>query len=632
MESRHLRFPVNQQTLGSGLHLEVLGFSDHGSTLVVFDQLNAAVTFWSLTQSQNLTLPFSGLDSVGRALLSVDGRWLAIGEVDPKSQVIHLYDLLTKKVRNIAGQRPLSFSHDGRRLAVTTSQTSLQIVDTLAGTTQNRIGDLNDYTSAALTPTGSYLFVGTPEGTVLLYHLQTARKEATLSSEWIGTGWVVVAPNGLFDGSSSGMQDLLAWKFGPGMAGAGPIEMFLNEFYHPRLLSDVLAGKKARAPTRFELRDRRQPSLRLEILDPIPIQESRDSEPVLVRIQAQESPADEQHRRGSGVRDVRLFRNGSLVRLWRGNLSLNDRGEVVLEARVYITPGSNVLSCYAFNSDNIKSADTSITVEGPADKSPRGTAYVIAVGISRYSNHEYDLRYARDDAELLATELARAQQRTGLFADVKIIKLFDQDATRSNIQHTLNDLGEGPTRATPNDTVFLYFAGHGLATLSRYYLVPQDLNYSGQREMLSAADLKRVRAHSISDIELQRSLEQIDAGRIVLIIDACNSGQALKSPDIRLGPINTASFAQLAYEKGMYVLAASQSYQAAVESSRLGHGLLTYALIHDGLQNGSADFAPRDGVIGIQEWLNYAVMRVPELDFDICCAFARAVSPGAGSP
>jgi len=71
--------------------------------------------------------------------------------------------------------------------------------------------------------------------------------------------------------------------------------------------------------------------------------------------------------------------------------------------------------------------------------------------------------------------------------------------------------------------------------------------------------------------------------------------------------------AQLAYEKGMYVLTASQSYQAALEASQLGHGLLTYALVEEGLGKNEADSEPKDGKIVVREWLDYSTRRVPEI-------------------
>jgi uncharacterized caspase-like protein len=98
-----------------------------------------------------------------------------------------------------------------------------------------------------------------------------------------------------------------------------------------------------------------------------------------------------------------------------------------------------------------------------------------------------------------------------------------------------------------------------------------------------------------------------------MVIDACNSGQALEAEEKRRGPMNSKGLAQLAYEKGMYILTAAQSYQAALEAAQLGHGLLTYALVEEGLKGGAADSAPQDGTVNAREWLDFATDRVPQM-------------------
>ena len=102
----------------------------------------------------------------------------------------------------------------------------------------------------------------------------------------------------------------------------------------------------------------------------------------------------------------------------------------------------------------------------------------------------------------------------------------------------------------------------------------------------------------------------------MLVIDACQSGKTLESDDPRQGPMNSQGLAQLAYEKGMYILAAAQGDQAAKELSQLGHGLLTYALVDEGLKQGKADDDPKDGQILLREWLDYSTARLPELQLD----------------
>ena len=90
---------------------------------------------------------------------------------------------------------------------------------------------------------------------------------------------------------------------------------------------------------------------------------------------------------------------------------------------------------------------------------------------------------------------------------------------------------------------------------------------------------------------------------------ARSRGQAAEADELK-------GLAQLAYDKGMYILTASQSYQSAIEVERLGHGILTHVLVEDGLAAGAADYAPADGSIFIREWLDFAAERVPELQLD----------------
>ena len=85
--------------------------------------------------------------------------------------------------------------------------------------------------------------------------------------------------------------------------------------------------------------------------------------------------------------------------------------------------------------------------------------------------------------------------------------------------------------------------------------------------------------HKRLDLELEEALKPLDVDQLLLVIDACNSGQALQAADARRGPMNARGLAQLAYEKGMYVLTASQSDEVAFESAGLKHSYLAYALV-----------------------------------------------------
>lgn len=69
---------------------------------------------------------------------------------------------------------------------------------------------------------------------------------------------------------------------------------------------------------------------------------------------------------------------------------------------------------------------------------------------------------------------------------------------------------------------------------------------------------------------------------------------------------------QLAYDKDMKILSATQADNIALELSNLEQGLLSYALLEEGIKNALAD-VDRDKRLFAAEWLSFAERRVPEL-------------------
>jgi uncharacterized caspase-like protein len=113
-------------------------------------------------------------------------------------------------------------------------------------------------------------------------------------------------------------------------------------------------------------------------------------------------------------------------------------------------------------------------------------------------------------------------------------------ATKANILQALAGLS---TRVKPEDAVVVYYAGHGTAQQNQFYLIPHDLGYSGARNQIDATAMQAILSRSISDRELERTFEGVDAGQFLLVIDACNSGQALEAAEKRRGPMNSRGLA-----------------------------------------------------------------------------------------
>jgi WD40 repeat protein/uncharacterized caspase-like protein len=522
------------------------------------------------------------------------------------------------------GVTKVAFSRDNKLLASAASDNTIKIWDVAS---QAVLSTLTGHTSAIesidFSPDARLLASASDDGSTFLWDAKTGEHLLTLISLDDGGEWMVVTPQGLFDGTPVSWNQIL-WRYNQETFNVAPIEWFFNEFYYPGLLADIFAGKRPTVAQDVSKKDRRQPVVKLSLAGQAP-ESSVATRTVKVKIDVADAPADKDNPQGTGAQDVRLFRNGSLVKVWHGDV-LKGQANVSLEEEITVTAGPNRLVAYAFNRDNVKSKDAQAVFTGADALKRKGTAYIIAVGINEYANTQYNLKYASADARSFGDEMLRRQMLLGGFENIEVVQLLDQNATKANILAAIKRLaGEvgppslkaGPLdalkRAEPEDTVVIYFAGHGTAQAQRFYLIPHDLGYTGERTKLTEQGLSTMLAHSISDVELESAVEGLDAGHLLLIIDACNSGQALEAEEKRRGPMNSKGLAQLAYEKGMYILTAAQSFQAALEAAQLGHGYLTYALVEEGLKTPVADTQPKDGVVIAREWLDFATERVPQM-------------------
>ena len=132
---------------------------------------------------------------------------------------------------------------------------------------------------------------------------------------------------------------------------------------------------------------------------------------------------------------------------------------------------------------------------------------------------------------------------------------------------------------------------------------------TGLDKMLSAEFLR----NCISSDKLGQWLCDVDAGEMVMIVDACHSAAAVAGTDFKPGPMGSRGLGQLAYDKGMRVLTATQTDNVALETNQVRQGLLSYALIQMGLKEEKVNYLPKDEKITLPEWLNYAVIRVPQV-------------------
>ena len=287
--------------------------------------------------------------------------------------------------------------------------------------------------------------------------------------------------------------------------------------------------------------------------------------------------------RPGGVVDLRLFRDGRLVGypLRPGEplkLDPQTRRASVVFRNIQLPQGAESVrfSAYAFNTDKVKSPTVRSDYRVPAASrsKQKGKAYVIAIGVNNYQNPAFNLRFAAQDARLVSDLMSKRLTAVQGYRDVVTISLVAdgdrlRDATKARIRSVLAVLaGNTAARselagisnaarletATPDDLVIITFAGHGYASQRGvFHLLPQDIG-PGNTQRVTA----QILSQSIGSDELETWLRDVDAGELALIIDACHSAASVEGDGFKPGPMGSRGLGQLAYDKGMRILAASQ--------------------------------------------------------------------------
>ena len=553
--------------------------------------------------------------------INPNGEVLATANADNTIRTwnIETGSLKREFVGHTAEALAVRFSPDGNSLATASLDHTSFVWDLQTGNSKQLKGNIETVSTVVYSSDGNWILTGSDDGTILLWEASTGQLTATLVSLPGSDDWLVTTPDGLFDGSPESW-DLMLWRFEQATFKVVPVEAYFNEFYYPSVLAEILAGQKPKAIEDIAQKDRRQPLIGLKAAA------KNTSRHINIEITLSAAATDKDHPNDSGARDLRLFRNGLLVRTWNGDLLKNNRS-VTIPATVPIVAGENKFIAYAFNGDNIKSSDANLLVNGPESLKRQGTAYLLLIGIEQYENPAYNLRYSATDVSEMEAQLKAQQENLGRYNPIVTIPLLNSEATKANILLALERLSGANTTplpssapavlsrikpAQPEDAVLVYFSGHGVSASNRFYLVPHDMGYKGPRNQLDRVGLANILTHGISDEELETALQPLDANKLLLVIDACYSGQAIESTERRHGPMNTKGLAQLAYEKGIYILTASQNIEVAFEAEAFKHSYLAYALLQEGLKEGLAD-TNRDGNIFLREWFDYANKRVPYL-------------------
>lgn len=487
-------------------------------------------------------------------------------------------------------------------------------------------------------PDDSLLAVVETDGSATLWNTLTGEKLVKMMSLQEDGGWLTVAPDGRYDASDPGDVAALSWVRNSDPLIPLPVSVFYRDYYEPRLLPRLLALDEF--PEIRDIADIDIDVPKVAIDKVAETERGLLSVTVAIEDIVPDNPDD-------GF-SLKLFRDRQLVGQFPDPFghddgvsvqSDKDGKSIITFSGIKLPPSDKAedirtFSAYVFNADGVKGERVSFSYRYNAEtgvRTPR--AYVVTIGVNAYQNPAWNLRYAVADADALRSTLAAklGAETAQTYKDIVPIALVASGAdgrpvtaTRKHIKAVIDvlagrnadpdvlaeiDGAQGLRAVNPEDLVVLTFSGHGYANPDgNFHLFPWDIG-TGTDRSLTPDLLDR----TITSAALADWLYAMDAGRTVIIIDACNSAAVVEADGFKPGPMNSRSLGQLAYDKGMQIITASQAENVALESELVQHGLLTYALVSEGLENLEADFQPADGQITLSEWLEYGTGRVPDL-------------------
>lgn len=573
-----------------------------------------------------------------------DGQKLFIGS----NGVVTEWDLAKDSLRQLAGGAlmPSFFASDGRNLLLAGPlQDGVGRVD-LAGNQALPSLELSHAMSGGFLPNRPIFWAASGLGSLKLWD---TRDWSPLLTTYLfnGSKFVAVTADGRYDTNLGPDADQFRWLVSDAPFQSLPAQVFMRDYFEPRLTQRLTDCTTARncdqvlkpIPSITKL-NRALPVARITGVEP-----GEQPGTVEVRFELREGTANGKR---SGVYNPRLFLNNRFashmpdepfsetetLEQWRELNKAPNRGDDGVYRFNFVEPiptgGPDKLtfSVYAFNEDRVKGDTATFTYVRPPVAKRKPRAFVLTIGVDAYDVQDLDLSYAVADAKLIANRLASIpgyEMRHAMLAGEKLSAGTRRPMTRELIDAALGILA-GSDRAaaieklaaagidaaaldtaTPDDVVIVSFSGHGWADpRGNFYLVPSDGEWSGGDAPPNTSSL-------VSAAKLTMWFRAIRAGEIAFIIDACHSGASVDSGTFKPGPMGDSGLGQLAFDKGIRILAATQAKDKAVEDSRLGQGLLTAAL-GKGLtpQGGPADLNA-DRRVTLDEWLRYAVQELPRM-------------------
>ncbi len=650
---QQLADPVFQEEMSAAeRQILAVAIEDNGHQLALLR--GGEVSLWDYLSGKILrTLPAPAAKQPGRLtgglqfgpdglmLYGPDGvRWdLSSGEavVTPMTSVGPAVTARLSAARKSAGMSrccdtTLALSPDGKLLARGVGMV-VRLTDVASG---QDLGDLVGHTrqvaSLVFAPDGKTLLSGSEDGSLRVWNIGE-RKEAVSLYALGAMDYVAVSPDQFYRASKARLSGI-SFRVNDRLY---PFEQFDLRFNRPDLIAEALGHaspdllqdyRKARARRLKKMGfteamlagDFHLPEVHI-VGTELPARIAADSLSIRVRAQDSQYALDR----------INVFVNDVPV-LGTAGMPVVDRQSQSVEQPVAIplVPGVNKIQVSALNQQGVESYKQTFYTMNTLASTP-GDIYVVAIGVSKYLNPRYNLRFAAKDASDLMN--LYGAEGASAHGQVHLLSLTDEHANRAEIRRAREWLAQ----ARPKDLAIVFAAGHGLTDARNDY-------YFGTYDI----DAAHPEINGLPYEEFETLLDGIPPLKKLLLLDTCFSGEIDKEdssvvadaatdgngtvkmrsframrgiglvPDAAGAASGTSGthhfedlFADLRRGTGAVVISSASGNEYALEGERWNNGVFTYAVL-SGLKERRAD-ANKDGVVTVGELQAYVIEEVRKL-------------------
>jgi WD40 repeat protein len=298
------------------------------------------------------------------------------------------------------------------------------------------------------------------------------------------------------------------------------------------------------------------------------------------------------------------------------------KGDIIVE----VSPGKNKIQVSVLNSKGVESLRETFSVIDKETIKP--DLYIVAIGVSKYADKNFNLNYAAKDAD----DVAKFFELSNLYNKVYVKELTNEQVTKEAILALKDNYLK---QAKTKDVVMVFTAGHGVLDKEMNY-------YFGTYNM----DFNNPSNGGIAYEELEELLNGIKPTKKLFFMDSCHSGEldkdeysvavadnskttattggisfrtagnvaVVSKSGIGLSQasqLTTDLFADLRRGTGATIISSAGGAEFAMESKTWNNGLFTYCFL-SGMKEKSAD-KNKDGSIMLSEIESYVHDKVTEL-------------------